>query len=90
MECRRCSDCVGMSHHWMADPMPEDDPEWAPGDYACKHCEQRGDGCEACAGDGYLDGDEAKPCLACKQEGVVPLSEEDVAYIFNSLHQTDR
>ena len=72
-ECRRCSECDGMSHHWIPDPQPLDDPEYMPGDYACKHCDYRGDGCETCAGDGYLDGDESKPCERCSQEGVVPL-----------------
>jgi hypothetical protein len=72
--CRRCSNCVGMSHHWIADPMAPDDEEFQSGDYACKHCEQRGDGCDECNGDGYLEGHESKPCTVCNQEGVVPLS----------------
>jgi len=73
-ECRRCSGCVGMSHHWMADPLSLDDPEWMPGDYACKHCEQRGEGCEDCAGDGYQMGDESQPCKTCGEEGVIPIA----------------
>jgi hypothetical protein len=63
--CRRCSECEGMSHHWTPDPMATDDPDYLPGDYACKHCEQRGNVCEHC----YEEG-----CVQCEQEGVVPLS----------------
>lgn len=60
--------------------MDPDDEEFEPGDYACKHCHQRGDGCERCAGDGELwgEGDEgyedASLCPDCNGEGVVPLS----------------
>lgn len=72
--CRRCSECVGMSHHWMAEPLPPDEPdEYLPGDYACKHCEQRGDSCDTCAGDGCLGGNEAEQCPDCNSEGVIPL-----------------
>jgi hypothetical protein len=79
MECRRCSECEGMSHHWIADPIDPDHPEYVPGDHACKHCDQRGDGCDLCAGDGRLLDDElsfddAPICPNCNGEGVLPVS----------------
>lgn len=67
-KCRRCSECKGMSHHWIADPRSPDDAEWQPGDYGCKHCDVRGDACENCGEDG---------CPACDYEAVVALSDED-------------
>ena len=65
--CRRCSECEGMSHHWIADPRDPTEGDWKPGDYACKHCEVRGDGCENCDDDG---------CPACNYECVIPLGAE--------------
>lgn len=82
-KCRRCSECEGRSHHWIADPMDPDDAEWEPGDHGCKHCSQRGDGCDRCAGDGQLFNDDngydddAPLCPDCRGEGVVPISEQD-------------
>lgn len=63
--CRRCSECDGMSHHWIPDPMDPSDPDYLPGDYACKHCEQRGDCCDECSEEG---------CESCNHEGVIPLT----------------
>lgn len=69
MECRRCDECRGMSHHWMPDPHPvsyDDERVW---DYVCKHCDVVGEECEACWGDG---------CEECGHEGVVPIGRRDV------------
>lgn len=62
-ECRRCSECKNYSHHWTPDPVPDD-----IGEYGCKHCEARGDGCELCCGDGEVEGVQ---CQLCMGEGVV-------------------
>lgn len=79
MTCRRCSECKGMTHHWIADLMPDDADEYVPGDFACKHCDQRGDGCDLCAGDGRIFdaelGEDGSPiCPNCNGEGVLPVS----------------
>ena len=66
--CRRCGECIGMSHHWMPDPMNPDDDEWRPGDYACKHCDQRGNCCPDCDEEG---------CKRCDGEGVIPLTDQE-------------
>lgn len=47
--------------------MDPDDEEWQPGDYGCKHCDQRGDCCPIC---------EEEGCVRCDGEGVIPLSQE--------------
>lgn len=73
-ECRRCSECVGCSHHWIEDMLDPDDDEFEPGDYGCKHCHRRGDWCKTCCGEGLVDGEG---CTTCDGEGVVPISEED-------------
>lgn len=90
--CRRCSECEGMSHHWTPDPMAPDDDNWEPGDYACKHCEQRGDECGECEGTGWgpyiaayvaggeIIGPDCEPCKTCKGEGVLPLTDERYAH----------
>lgn len=83
--CRRCADCRGMSHHWTPDPLAYDDDEFEPGDYACKHCDQRGDDCPDCGGVGVLDSGGSDqsgkfievPCERCMAEGVVPLTEQE-------------
>ena len=60
-ECRRCTECIGASHHWIADPQADPDlPE-----YGCKHCSQRGCECSACGGAG-------RPL--CNGEGVIATS----------------
>lgn len=64
-ECRKCSECQGDSHHWTPDPIPPEDDDFEPGDYACRHCNQRGDVCMNC---------EERGCEKCGNEGVVPLS----------------
>ena len=62
--CRRCTVCVGLTHHWMVDVPDEDPPSYC---YICKHCPVVGDECTTCDG-----GDEADPdCPACYGEGVV-------------------
>lgn len=66
MPCRRCSECKNASHHWTPDPMDPDDSEYQPGDYACKHCDQRGNCCPCC---------EEQGCAACDGEGVIPLGD---------------
>jgi len=79
MNCRRCTECEGRSHHWLEDPEAFDD-QWRelPGEYACKHCDQRGEECPECGGDGgqWLDDDGADValnCPCCKGEGVIPV-----------------
>jgi hypothetical protein len=67
MTCPRCSDCVGYTHHWMPDSMDPEDEEYEPGDFACKHCDQRGDECPECLGEG---------CKACDGEGVIPITHQ--------------
>lgn len=63
--CRRCSECRDCSHHWIPDLMADDDPEYEPGEYACKHCDVRGNACPECSGDG---------CTTCGGEGVLSLN----------------
>jgi hypothetical protein len=77
--CRRCSECEGRTHHWMADPHDpdnaDDEDRELPGDFGCKHCEQRGDECGDCEGAYPLEIDEeAALCLTCGGEGVVPIA----------------
>jgi hypothetical protein len=53
MDCRRCSDCLDLDHHWMpnGDFGNEGDPERpdATGnEYVCKHCDAVGDECPDC------------------------------------------
>lgn len=45
--------------------MAPDDPNFFPGDYACKHCDQRGKCCENCDEEG---------CDECQHQGVIPLT----------------
>ena len=45
MACRRCSECKGATHHWIANGYF----------YDCKHCEAKGDECETCGGEGCDD-----------------------------------
>jgi hypothetical protein len=55
--CPRCSDCIGMTHHWLPNAS-EAFPAW----YDCKHCDQKGYDC-TCDGAG---------CDECNNEGVRP------------------
>ena len=74
--CRRCSECIGCEHHWIADPTPERD-------YVCKHCDAMGDMCLECSGDG---------CESCKDSGVVLCSDipsyEEIGRILNRVPAT--
>jgi hypothetical protein len=78
-ECRRCSECPNSSHHWMEDFGAYDAEVGegpVPGDFGCKHCEQRGVECADCNGTGvelYDDRDGTEDCPTCKGEGVIPL-----------------
>jgi hypothetical protein len=74
-----------MTHHWIDSPMSEDDDEFEPGWYGCKHCDQRGEPCPDCDGEGSLDSGGTDPsgkfidlpCERCKCEGVIPLTEQE-------------
>jgi len=72
-KCRRCSECRNNSHHWMDNPdcYSEADPS-----HVCKHCEETGNECEYCCGDGC--GDAEQSCVNCNGEGVVSAGEETV------------
>lgn len=79
-ECRRCGECEGCNHHWIADAgvdsMADSNEPTLDGFFGCKHCEQRGEECPVCEGAGVEpDEDEfAEPveCSCCKGEGVIP------------------
>src|ERR1700722_6474829 len=97
MACRKCSECVGMKHHWnadAADSLPPDHEDFAPGDYGCKHCDQRGRECPDCGGDGSVDSGGFQPwgspidvgCPTCKGEGVIPIDEQERSEIMHRLH----
>ena len=66
--CRRCSECVGMSHHWML----ECDEKSPQGFFRCKHCDTVGMECALCDGSGR-DNPLSKDaiCPECDGEGVV-------------------
>ena len=73
-QCRRCSDCVGMEHHWL--PNPEFGDCDAPEEmqdvgYVCKHCPALGIECATCYGSGWIVADGwREDCDACNGEGV--------------------
>lgn len=80
--CRRCSDCVGMSHHWMDNTDFGDEDERIENNsttHVCKHCEAMGDECGECNGEGEVDtGGQTPwgewisvPCPECGGEGIV-------------------
>jgi len=80
-KCRRCSECQGMSHHWMENSnfaMDESCGEFFDPDeptdctHICKHCDARGEECGICGGEG---------CSACGGEGVVELLPDHPARI---------
>ncbi len=58
-ECRRCSECRGMTHHWMENLEAEEE-----GEFVCKHCGQVGIACKSC---------DVAGCDVCNREGVVPV-----------------
>jgi hypothetical protein len=69
--CRRCSDCEGMSHHWMDNPdfgSEGQDAEHPEATHICKHCEVVGVECEWCDGEG---------CYLCDDEGVCQAAAEN-------------
>lgn len=78
--CRRCDDCVDMSHHWVENTAFGDDEERIENNsttHLCKHCDAMGnecDECGGCGGDGEVDADgewNTFPCAECGGEGVV-------------------
>lgn len=76
MECRRCGDCRGMTHHWMENPDFGNDPSDAEHPvnvtHLCKHCDATGSECERCEGQGMVTrGDEREACPDCGSEGVI-------------------
>jgi hypothetical protein len=66
MTCRRCSECVGMLHHWIENPdfgNSEDEAEYRTDvEFLCKHCDAMGMECAACEGTGdddwFMDDDD--------------------------------
>jgi DnaJ-class molecular chaperone len=86
MECRRCSECEGSTHHWLDNDdfgNAEDDAEGPTGNsHVCKHCDVVGDECEECGGSGeQIDegGGFNFACPTCVGEGVVPAKRETFA-----------
>lgn len=64
--CRRCTECVGMPHHWL---LPDHDPETDECFVECKHCEFRATLCESCLDMPiYPVVDDSGLCEACKAE----------------------
>jgi hypothetical protein len=55
--CPRCSDCVGMTHHWIPNASEARPGGW----YDCRHCGTKGQECAVCSGEG---------CDKCNHEGV--------------------
>lgn len=88
MECRRCSECQGMTHHWMPNDDFGNDPDEAEdptgNEYACKHCDAVGDECSPCEGAGEIVDEIAGICIECPScvgEGValaLPRSHESM------------
>ncbi len=91
MSCRRCTECEGRTHHWFPDPHDradlDDEDRLLKGAYGCKHCDQRGEECPVCGGEGgdynfpdreiseeeYEDFHEL--CGCCKGEGVITVED---------------
>lgn len=75
--CRRCTECVDMTHHWLPNPAFGDDGrENNQAEYVCKHCPQLGDECCECYGDGRIvefDDIDGWFCVECGGEGVVAI-----------------
>lgn len=82
MTCMRCTECYGFSHHWFSDLRDQyRDPDFQPGGYGCKHCEQRGNACETCWTDKFVViGKRRETCPTCGGEGVVPMSDQDYSH----------
>ena len=76
-ECRRCSECLGNSHHWLDNPDGGNDPAESEHDpertHICKHCDAVGDECDECGGSGRGEcvGRDYENCCVCDGEGVV-------------------
>ena len=81
MPCRRCSECEGMTHHWLPDCDDAVPPTYTA---VCKHCEAVGDECPVCADneddleEDDLEEDEeeleaAELCRCCHGAGIVYL-----------------
>jgi len=66
----------------MPDPKSLDDDDFEPGEFGCKHCDQRGNECPVCGGSGlgYISDDDAVMCSTCDGEGVVPMTDEEYAH----------
>src|SRR5574338_1654408 len=85
--CRRCTECVGMTHHWMPDMRDPEGDDFEPGDYGWKYCGVRGVECPDCGGEGVIDTGGSLPwgewvgvgCEVCKAEGVVPMSDREIS-----------
>lgn len=73
-QCRRCSVCVGQSHHWLDNPdcmrydsetglALNDDGEVVNvfATHVCKHCPALGDECPACQGAGLIEHGTGQP-----------------------------
>lgn len=101
VQCRRCDDCKGQDHHWLAELIM--DPRLSPiedpvADHVCKHCPVVGMTCEACDGDGvvvsetWMGGDEE--CRSCRGHGikivpgVVVVEDEDGTPIVTGLEES--
>lgn len=70
--CRRCSDCQGMTHHWIEGDDFSGDGEAGGSEFVCKHCEQPGRECDQCEGLGcFEEVDCYAVCAHCDGEGVV-------------------
>lgn len=72
--CRRCSECEGMSHHWLPNPdycNDEAPEELQYAGWICKHCNAVGDDCGSCYGIGITEDEE--DCHDCEGEGVIEI-----------------
>ena len=72
MSCRKCSECLDNSHHWIPNSSFGDDSapeELQDVEFVCKHCEAEGTECEICFGSGV--GEFENCCTECSGEGVL-------------------
>ena len=75
--CRRCSECVGQSHHWLSNPdfgNDDEDEGRTAREFDCKHCDAAGRECDVCGGSGRGEGDDDSQCLECDGEGVIQVA----------------